>query len=294
MPGGEQAEVSMEARLVSAALVIGAGISLLLGSAIVISLFDDVGEAGAVLLRLFFAAVVLLALWRPALAGRSRRAWRYAVIFGAVVAGLNFFFFEAIDRAPLGIVSSVGFIGPLVVALAASRRPVDLVWIVMAALGIFLFTPLGGGSLDSLGLLFSGLVAAGWAGYILVASRIGQAFEGGDGLALGVAFGVLIMAPGGIASGGADLLRPEVLAVGAAVAVMSSAIPYTMELEALRRLDTGTFGILVSLQPAIAALVGFFVLSQDLRATEVLAVALVIAASIGALGRARAPAPLET
>lgn len=284
----------MESRLVSAALVIGAGVSLLLGSAVVISLFDDVGEAGAVLLRLFFASVVLLALWRPALSGRSRRAWRYVVTFGVVIAGLNFSFFEAIDRAPLGIVSSVGFIGPLSIALVGSRRPVDLVWVGLAAVGVFLFTPLGGGSLESLGLVFSGLVALGWAGYILVAARLGQAFVGGDGLALGVAVGALVILPGGIASGGTDLLRVEVLAVGAAVAIMSSAIPYTLEIEALRRLDTGTFGILVSLQPAIAALVGFFVLSQDLKATEVLAVALVIVASVGALGRARAPAPIET
>ena len=163
----------------------------------------------------------------------------------------------------------------------------------MAALGVFLFTPLGGGSLDSLALVFSGLVALGWAAYILIAARVGQAFAGGDGLALGVAVGAIVMLPGGLASGGADLVRPEVLAVGAAVAIIGSAIPYTLELEALRRLDTGTFGILVSLQPAIAALVGFLVLHQDLRPTEVLAVALVIAASVGALGRARAPTPIE-
>ena len=293
MSGGDSGEVSMESRLISAALVIGAGTSLLLGAALVISLFDEVGEAGAVLLRLFFAAVVLLALWRPTLAGRDARAWRYAVIFGVVVAGLNFTFFEAIDRAPLGIVSSTGFLGPLAIALIASRRAVDLVWVAMAALGVFLFTPLGGGSLDSLALVFSGLVALGWAAYILIAARVGQAFAGGDGLALGVAVGAIVMLPGGLASGGVDLLRPEVLAVGAAVAIMSSAIPYTLELEALRRLDTGTFGILVSLQPAIAALVGFLVLHQDLRPTEVLAVALVIAASVGALGRARAPTPIE-
>ena len=293
MSEGGSDEVSMESRLISAALVIGAGTSLLLGSALVISLFDEVGEAGAVLLRLFFAAVVLLALWRPTLAGRDARAWRYAVIFGVVVAGLNFTFFEAIDRAPLGIVSSTGFLGPLAIALIASRRAVDLVWVAMAALGVFLFTPLGGGSLDSLALVFSGLVALGWAACILIAARVGQAFAGGDGLALGVAIGAIVMPPGGLASGGVDLLRPEVLAVGAAVAIMSSAIPYTLELEALRRLDTGTFGILVSLQPAIAALVGFLVLHQDLRPTEVLAVALVIAASLGALGRARAPTPIE-
>ena len=274
-------------------LVLGAGISLLSGSALVISLFDDVGEAGAVLLRVGFAALILLPIWRPSFRGHSRRAWRYVIAFGVVVVALNLAFFEAIDRAPLGIVSATAFTGPLAVAIVASRRVTDLLWIAMAAGGVFLFSPLGGGSLDALTLGLSLATAAGWAAYILLSSRMGQAFSGGHGLALAMAVGALVALPGGVASGGIELLQPEVLAVGAAVAILSSAIPYTLEMEALRRLDTGTFGILVSLQPAIAALVGLVALSQGLNATEVLAVALVVFASIGALGRARAPTPLE-
>jgi len=163
----------------------------------------------------------------------------------------------------------------------------------MAAAGVFLFTPLAGGSLDLLALVLSLTMAVGWAGYIVGGDRLGQAFTGGTGLALAMAVGALVMAPVGLISGGGALLEPEVLAVAAAVAVLSTVIPYTLEIEALRRLDTGTFGILVSLQPAIAALVGFTVLGQDLSATEILAVALVIGASIGALGRARVPTPLK-
>ena len=274
-------------------LVLGAGTSLLSGSALVISLFDDVGEAGAVLLRAGFAALILLAIWRPSWRGHSRRAWQYVIAFGVVVVALNLAFFEAIDRAPLGIVSATAFTGPLAVAIVASRRVTDLLWIAMAAGGVFLFSPLGGGSLDALTLGLSLATAAGWAAYILLSSRMGQAFSGGHGLALAMAVGALVALPGGVASGGIDLIRPEVLAVGAVVAILSSAIPYTLEMEALRRLDTGTFGILVSLQPAIAAVVGLVALSQGLNATEVLAVALVVFASIGALGRARAPTPLE-
>ena len=274
-------------------LVLGAGTSLLSGSALVISLFDDIGEAGAVLLRTGFAAFILLAIWRPSRRGHSRRAWRYVIAFGVVVVVLNLAFFEAIDRAPLGIVSATAFTGPLAVAIVASRRVIDLLWVAMAAGGVFLFSPLGGGSLDTLTLMLALLTAVGWAIYILLSSRMGQAFSGGHGLALAMAVAALVALPGGVASGGTELIRPEVLAVGAAVAILSSAIPYTLEMEALRRLDTGTFGILVSLQPAIATLVGLVALSQGLTATEVLAVALVVFASIGALGRARVPTPIE-
>jgi inner membrane transporter RhtA len=187
----------------------------------------------------------------------------------------------------------VGFVGPLALAVAASRRTVDFVWVGMAAVGVFLFTPLGGESLDVLGLVLSLLFAAGWAGYALGSSRLGQAFTGAEGLALAMVISALVMVPGGIIAGGTDLVRIEVLAVGAAVAVLSTVIPYSLEIEALRRLHTGTFGILLSLQPAIAAVIGLAILDQGLRATEVLAIGLVVIASAGALGGARGPAPLE-
>jgi len=215
------------------------------------------------------------------------------VTFALVVVGLTLAFYFAIDRAPLGIVSSTGFLGPLAVAVVASRRPSDFLWVGLAAVGVFLFTPLGGGSLDAVGLVLSLLVAAGWAGYVLGAARLGQAFSGGEGLALAMAISALVMVPGGIIAGGTDLVRIEVLAVGAAVAVLSTVIPYSLEIEALRRLHTGTFGILLSLQPAIAAVIGLAILDQGLRATEVLAIGLVVIASAGALGGARGPAPLE-
>jgi inner membrane transporter RhtA len=273
--------------------VLGSGASLLLGTALVISIFDEVGEAGAVMLRLVFAALLLLAVWRPSIKGHGARAWRYVIGFGVAAVLLNLVFYGAVSRAPLGIVSATGFTGPLTIAIVASRRPVDVVWIAMAALGVILFTPLAGGSLDASALILSLGFAVGWASYILLSARVGQAFAGGDGLALAMAVGALAILPGGIVAGGSELLRPEVLAVGVAVAILSTAIPYTLEMEALRRIDTGTFGILISLQPAIAALIGLFLLDQSLSATEVLAIGLVVVASIGALGRARPPTPVE-
>ncbi len=232
-------------------------------------------------------------IWRPSLRGHSKRAWRYAIFFGLSSIVLNLGFFFAIARVPLGIVYGIGFTGPLAVAIAGSRQPTDLGWVAMTAVGVFLFTPLGGGSLGALGLFLSLVMAVGWAGYIVGGARLGQAFAGGDGLAISMALGALVMAPAGLISGGAELLRADVLAVAAAVAVLSTVIPYTLEIEALRRLDTGTFGILVSLQPAIAALIGLLVLGQGLRTSEVLAVGFVVVASAGALGRARAPSAVE-
>ncbi|MGI9557711.1 MAG: EamA family transporter, partial [Solirubrobacterales bacterium] len=225
--------------------------------------------------------------------GHSRRAWQYAAAFGFSSIVLNIGFFFAIARAPLGIVYGIGFLGPLAVAVAASRRPIDLLWVGIAGAGVFLFTPLGGGTLDLLALGLSLMMAVGWAGYILFAARIGQAFTGGDGIALAMGIAALAMAPAGLISGGSELVQLDVLALGAAVAVLSTVIPYSLEVEALRRLDTGTFGVLVSLQPAVAAVIGLVVLGQDLRTSEVLAIGLVVAASIGALGRARAPAAVE-
>ena len=293
MAGEESSAVSTEARAASVALVLGSGTSLLLGSALVISLFDDVGEVGALLLRLVFAAALLLAISRPLLRGHSTQAWRYVIAFAFAVIGLNLAFYYAIDQAPLGIVAAVGFVGPLGLAVAASRRPIDFVWIAMAAAGVFLFTPLGGGSLELLGLVLSLLFAIGWAGYVLGSSRLGQAFSGAEGLAFAMVISALVMVPAGVIAGGTTLVRPEILAVGAAVAILSTVIPYSLEIAALRRLHTGTFGILLSLQPAIAAVIGLAVLGQGLRATEVLAIGLVVVASAGALGRARAPTPLE-
>jgi inner membrane transporter RhtA len=215
-------------------------------------------------------------------------------MFGVSLAAMNLCFYEALDRIPLGIAVALEFVGPLGVAVAASRRAVDLAWVALAGGGILLLSPAPGGSLDELGAALALLAGCFWAAYILLSARVGQRFSGGTGLALAMVVAAVVLLPVGIPAGGAELLDPGLLAVGLAVAVLSSAIPYSLELEALRRLAAGTFGVLMSLEPAVAAIAGLVILGQDLSVTEIAAIALVVAASAGALGTARAgPAPVE-
>ena len=215
------------------------------------------------------------------------------MLFGLALAGMNLSFYAALDRIPLGIAVTFEFTGPFAVAVAGSRRAGDLVWVALAATGILLLSPGLHGSLDGLGMAFALLAGCFWAAYIVLAARVGRGFSGGHGLALAMSVAAIVLLPVGIVGGGAALARPALLATGLAVAVLSSAIPYSLELEALRRLPKGTFGVLMSLEPAVASLVGLVVLSQGLSATQALAVALVVAASAGALGTAEAPASLE-
>jgi inner membrane transporter RhtA len=274
-------------------LVLGAIVSVQSGAAAATTLFAHVGPTGAVLLRTAFAALALILLWRPSLRGHTRRELRLVVGLGLVLAGMNLSFYAGLDRIPLGIAVTFEFVGPLGVALVGSRRPADLAWVALAAAGIALLSPGIGGSLDALGVAFALLAGAFWAAYILLTARVGRAFERGDGLAMAMAISTVVLLPSGVVGGGSDLLDAGVLAVGLAVALLSSALPYSLELEALRRLPESTFGVLMSLEPAVAALAGFAFLSQSLSGRELAAIALVVVASAGALGTARAPAPVE-
>jgi inner membrane transporter RhtA len=269
-------------RIPPALLVLAGVASLQLGAAIGKTLFDDVGPAGTVLLRQAFATLVLALVWRPRIRGRSGADWRLVVAFGVVLAAMNLSIYAAIDRIPLGIAVTIEFVGPLGVAVAGSRRALDLLWVALAAAGILLLSDFGTADLDLLGVLLALLAGCFWAAYILLTARVGQAFEGGQGLTLAMAAGTVVTAPVGIADGGGELLGASVLAIGFAVAVMSSAIPYTLEMGALRRLPTGVFGVLMSLEPAMAALAGFLILDEGLAAHELLAIALVVTASAGA------------
>jgi inner membrane transporter RhtA len=268
-------------------LVVGAVASVQIGAAIAKSIFDEAGPGGTVFLRVLFGAVVLLLIWRPTVAGHSRRDLALASLFGLSLAGMNGSFYAALDRIPLGIAVTFEFVGPLSVAVFGSRRRLDLVWVGLAAAGILLLSDFGGADLDGLGVALALLAGAFWAAYILLSARVGQAFAGGTGLSLAMAIAVVPLAPWGIAQGGADLLLPGVLAVGFVVGQLSSSIPYTFELEALRRLPTGVFGVLMSLEPAVAALAGFVILGEDLAAREVVAILLVVTASAGAARSAK-------
>jgi inner membrane transporter RhtA len=262
--------------------------SVQFGSAIAATLFAQVGPGGAVLLRLLSASIVLLALWRPRLRGRTRRELWLAVAFGLVLAGMNLSFYTALHRIPLGIAVSIEFVGPLAVAVGGSRRVIDLLWVVLALFGILALTHGGTHHLNGLGIAFALVAGACWAAYILLNARVGRAFEGGVGLALAMCVASVAVLPVGVIDGGGHLVEPRSLALGAAVGMLSSAIPYSLELEALRRIAVHVFGVLMSLEPGMAAFAGFIVLGQGLSLRELIGIALVVAASTGASLRARA------
>ena len=222
------------ARAPSAGLVVGAAASVQFGSSLAATLFEKLGPGGTVLLRLASAAVVLLLAWRPRMRGRSARELLLAGIFGVVLAAMNLSFYEAIDRIPLGIAVAVEFVGPLALAVAGSRRRLDLLWVVLAGVGILALTRGGVHGLDGLGLAYALAAGCLWAAYILLNARLGRAFEGSTGLTLAMCIGTVAVLPVGIAAAGSHLLEPASLALGAAVGILSSAIPYSFELEALR------------------------------------------------------------
>lgn len=276
----------------SPVLVLGAVASVQTGASLAKSLFDEVGPGGTVLLRVLLAAMVLAAIWRPALRGRSRSELWLVLWFGLSLAGMNFAFYSALDRIPLGVAVTIEFVGPLGVAVVGSRRGLDLVWVVLAAAGILLLADVGGGATDVVGVALALLAGGFWGAYILLSARAGQAFPGGSGLSLAMIVASAVLLPFGIVQGGAGLLDPAVLAVGLGVAMLSSAIPYSLELEALRRLPARVFGVLMSLEPAMATLAGFVVLGEVLGAREITAVGLVVVASAGAARSARAAPPV--
>ncbi len=271
-------------------LVLVAITSLQFGAAIAGTIFDEIGPAGTALLRSLFAAPILLAIWRPTVRGRPARDLRLVALFGLVLGTMNLCIYESFSRIPLGIAVTIEFAGPLGIAVALSRRRLDLAAAAMAAVGIVLLADPGGGAVDGVGVAFALVAAACWAAYILIAQAASRVWSGGRGVAVAMAVAVLVPLVPGIAGAGADLLQPRYLAIGCAVAVMSSVLPYSLETEALRRLRANVFGVLMSVEPAVAALAGWAVLGQDLRARDVVAIALVMAASIVVV-RAAPPAP---
>lgn len=293
-PSRRSTDRGVMARAPSGGLVVAAVASVQFGGALAVHLFASVGPGGAVLLRLATASVVLLAVWRPRLHGRALRQLPLAVAFGLVLAGMNLSFYAALNRIPLGIAVSLEFVGPLTVAVAGSRRRLDLLWVVLAVAGILALTNAGGNRpIDGLGVVFALLAGACWGSYILLSARVGRAFERGTGLAIAMCIGALAALPVGVVAAGSRLLAIRSLGLGAAVGLLSSAIPYSLELEALRRIAPAVFGVLMSMEPGMAALAGLIVLGQGLSARALTGIALVIAASVGASrGSREAPTAL--
>ncbi len=259
------------------------------GSALAATLFARIGPGGAVLLRLVSATIVLLIIWRPRLRARTRRELALAALFGLVLATMNLTFYHALDRIPLGIAVTIEFVGPLTVAVAGSRKRRDLLWVSLAAAGILALMRGDARGLDALGVVLALIAGCMWGFYILVNARVGRAFDDGAGLALAMCVASVVALPAGLVEGGGRLVAPHSLALGAAVGMLSSAIPYSFEMEALRRIATNVFGVLMSLEPAMAALAGFLVLGQNLSWRELVGIGLVVLASVGASRGAREP-----
>ncbi|ARP74265.1 EamA family transporter [Streptomyces pluripotens] len=276
-------------------LVLAGGISVQFGGALAVTLMPRAGALGVVTLRLLAAAVVLVLVCRPRLRGHSRADWSTVIVFGVAMGAMNGLFYEAVARIPLGPAVTLEVLGPLTLSVLASRRAVNALWAGLALAGVFLLGGGGFSGLDPIGVAFALGAGSMWAAYIIFSARTGRRFPQADGLALAMAVAALLFLPLGIAEAGARLLNPTTVALGAAVALLSSVLPYTLELLALRRLPASTFAVLMSLEPAIAATAGFLVLGQSLSAAEAAAIGLVIAASIGAVrtqvGRGK-PRPL--
>ncbi|GAA2627828.1 EamA family transporter [Streptomyces axinellae] len=281
--------------LAGVALMLAGTLSVQFGSAVAALLFPRAGALGTVALRVTLAAVLLLIVTRPRLRGYARADWAVVGGFGVALGGMNLLFYQAIDRIPLGPAVTLEVLGPLLLSTLASRRAANLLWAGLALAGVYL---LGRGGFDQLnvsGVAFALGAGAMWAAYILLNARAGARFPRLDGLALAMSVAALISLPLGLGAAGGRLLEPAVLGLGLAIAVMSSGVPYTLELLALRRLPAATFAVLTSLAPAVAAAAGYLVLGQGLSLVQCLAIALVVAASAGAVqagtaraGRARA------
>ncbi|MBE3074225.1 MAG: EamA family transporter [Actinobacteria bacterium] len=256
------------------------------------TLIPLVGVLGSVTLRLTIAAAVLLAFARPRLRGRTTADWAVVGAFGAILATMNLFFYGALERIPIGVTVTIEFIGPLVLATVLSHRRKDLLAVAGAAIGVVLIsgissTPRAEIDLAGLGLALG--AGAAWAGYIVFSGRTGARFAQLDGLAIAMAIAAALVAPVGVATAGSALWTPDALWRGAAIAVLSSVLPYSLELIALRRLAAHVFGILLSLEPAVAALAGLFVLDQHLAAPQLIGMACVVAASGLVMGRRSVP-----
>jgi inner membrane transporter RhtA len=262
-------------------LVVGGILSVQFGAAIAKDLFGLVPPTAMVWMRLATSALIFMVVVRPSFRGRSRRDWLVALAFGVALMTMNWAIYQSFAEIPLGVAVTIEFLGPLTVAVVGSRRPQDLIWVGLAGLGVALlgFSPEG---LTVSGVLFALLAGAAWAAYILLSKQTGQRWPGLSGLAIASLVGFVVLAPPAIAEAGAVLLRPEVLLLGLAVGLLSSVIPYSLELTALRRISPRLFGILMSLEPAAAALAALIVLREWLTLTQWLALVCVVVASVGA------------
>ncbi|WP_343623938.1 DMT family transporter [Flavobacterium lindanitolerans] len=256
-------------------------ISVQSGAAIAKTLFPSIGAAGTASLRIGISALILMAVYRPKLTKLTKEQWKFVIPYGLCLGAMNLVFYFAIERIPIGLAVTLEFIGPLMVAVLGSKRVVDFLWVLLAAAGIVLIAPWTTNGVDILGAALATLAGAFWAAYIVLGGKISQKMDGNEAVATGMLLAACLVVPFGIFGGGLEGLTPKFLGMGIALALLSSAIPFTLEMKALGRLPARTFSILMSLEPAAAAICAFIFLQEYLSFNEILAVVFVVAASAG-------------
>jgi inner membrane transporter RhtA len=262
------------------AMVIVAVVSVQMGAALAKQLFDAAGPSGVVFIRTLLGAAMFYLLWRPRLFGHSRKAYRYIVLYGANIALMMLTFYAAINRIPLGVAVAIAFAGPLGVAVFGSRKPQDFVWVLAAGVGILLLSPFTNASLDPVGILLAMLEAVLWGCYILLTGRINRVLDGNTVLTLSMGVAAVVALPLGIGGAAQVVASPALIVLGLLVALLSSAIPFSLEFQALKTMPPREFGLLVSLEPVMAAVMGFVILHEALGIREIIGIALVTAAAV--------------
>lgn len=262
-------------------------ISVQCGAAIAKGLFPQIGAAATASLRIGLSAIILMLAFRPNLSKLNFKQWKYVILYGICLGTMNMVFYLAIARIPVGLGVTLEFVGPLLLAIIGSKKPVDFLWVILAAAGIALIAPWTNTGLDIAGVLLALLAGVFWAGYIILGGRISKIMKGGDAVAIGMIFATIVILPFGIFGGGLGQLNPKLLGLGAALALLSSAIPFTLEMRALKQLPARTFSILMSLEPAMASLAALVFLHEYLSLKECFAVAFVVIASAGSSLTAR-------
>ena len=261
--------------------VLFAIISVQSGAAIAKTLFPELGAAATASLRIGISALILLAVYRPNLFKINASQWKVVIPYGLSLGAMNLIFYFAIERIPIGLAVTLEFIGPLVVAVLGSKRILDYLWVILAAAGIVLIAPWSDNGVDLLGVLFALLAGALWAAYIVLGGKVSKIMKGGEAVAVGMLFATLLILPFGVLGNGFQNMTPNFFYLGIALALLSSAIPFTLEMKALGQLPARTFSILMSLEPAAASLCGLLFLQEYLTPNELIAVICVVTASIG-------------
>src|SRR5438477_1020826 len=285
----------MSRTLLAVLALLVAMVSFQIGASMAKQLFPLVGPVGTTTLRLVFGALILCAIWRPWRQKLTRTELRTIVSYGVAMGGMNLCFYIALKTVPLGLGGAVEFTGPLAVALSASRSAVDFLWAALAAAGIILILPIFRASApaDLHGIIWALFAGACWGAYILLGQRAGASVHGGTVTALGMATAALCVLPFGVAVVGKPLLNPAILPIGISVAILSGAFPYSLEMIGLKRLPAHTFGVLMSVEPALGALIGRILLREKLALLQIIAIACVIAASVGSTLSSRRRAPVS-